>query len=1142
MNSQARSPDSNATPDSMVPIPAGEFVMGCNDAEGFQTEKPAHTVFVDAFYMDKSSVTNAQYKAFVDANPGWRKGNVREEYAAHNYLQHWSGNNYPSGKGNHPVVYVSWYAAMAYAKWVGKRLPTEAEWEKAARGGLAGKKFPWGNVIDPSKANYDKNVGDTTCLGRYPANDYGLYDMAGNVWEWCLDEYDPDFYAKSQRNNPISGSYTVEKVSKSTCVLRGGSWSVSADNLRVTSRGGFIPSGSHPSYGFRCVKQSPDSDHDSRVNPRITPHPKRSTQEKPRKPREPLATVNRNRPRRTPPRDTHFSFTFIDGPRLATSMDESPRDATVSLYNGDLEQSLRKADETHFANAAREVASKFSDNHSLGFTVIVQIFRGKIKFAKGDEAGSPEELAQAIDLNWEEAKNLLYNGSIALWLKYTKHPQLAEIARNMVSPSSVGDSKNSRDISLEKLVQSLNPRIGHPVPKADRTTINFGKVVGSEQKTTYLEIENAGRGFLYGDVRFAQALPGIRISSRRIRNRTFLTLTLDASLLAANKTHATVIVIETNGGSLRVSISCYVESPIQAALKEHTPDIVKLASLMERDVDEAIEILYGGFLEKRLTEVNKGNFANAARAVVSKYASSRSVGLTVIVQVLQGKVRFQRGGEAETPQQLSRLIDRNWEEAKALLYSGFFAFWFKHTGQRQFARTAENVTHLYRKKKDIGLEVLVQSLDPQIGQPVLQVSHTSINFGEVDKRAEKTVRVEIQNTGRGYLYGDVQLAKAIPGLRISSTSIRGNTVLTVTLDTSRLADNKMHETALVIKTNGGELRVPISCVPVNVANSPTSRSPDTETPTPKKEATTGAKTKRWGWAAALLGILLFLVWRATVENMTSIGMVLIPAGEFQMGSNDSEASNDEQPVHPVYVDAFYIDINEVTNARYKAFVDANPQWQKNYIPDKYHDGDYLLDWSGNSYPSGKGNHPVVYVSWYAAMAYAEWAGKRLPTEAEWEKAARGGLNGTKYPWGNADPNGTQCNFADKNLSENWGENWGENWADESANDGYVYWAPVGSYPPNGYGLYDMAGNVWEWCLDEYDADFYARSLLRNPIAGGASASQIVNEFTRVKTSRVLRGGGWNNSAQNVRVANRHRNTPSNTTGSRGFRCARDITP
>ena len=254
------------------------------------------------------------------------------------------------------------------------------------------------------------------------------------------------------------------------------------------------------------------------------------------------------------------------------------------------------------------------------------------------------------------------------------------------------------------------------------------------------------------------------------------------------------------------------------------------------------------------------------------------------------------------------------------------------------------------------------------------------------------------------------------------------------------------------------------------------------------------------------------------SNSASVppGMVLIPAGDFQMGSNDRD---DEKPVHTVYVDAFYMDTYQVTNAQFKAFVDANPQWQKNNIPDKYHNGDYLKHWIGNSYPSGKGNHPVVYVSWYAAMAYAQWAGKRLPTEAEWEKAARGDLAGQKYPWGN-DIDTTMANY------------------DQELEIGGT--TPVGSYDPNGYGLYDMAGNVMEWCVDAYEHDFYARSARQNPIAG----KRVGNDFAHVPThpSRVLRGGIWYLGARFLRVANRSRGAPTLAYDAIGFRCARAITP
>lgn len=247
-------------------------------------------------------------------------------------------------------------------------------------------------------------------------------------------------------------------------------------------------------------------------------------------------------------------------------------------------------------------------------------------------------------------------------------------------------------------------------------------------------------------------------------------------------------------------------------------------------------------------------------------------------------------------------------------------------------------------------------------------------------------------------------------------------------------------------------------------------------------------------------------------------MVVIPAGEFLMGSNDEDANDSEKPVHPVYVNAFYIDKYPVTNEQYKAFLDACPQWQKDSILTDHHSGNYLRTWYRNNYPKGAANHPVVNVSWYAAMAYAQWAEKRLLTEAEWEKAARGGLTGKKYPWGD------QIDTTKANYGENIGQT-----------------TPIGEYPPNDYGVYDIVGNVWEWCLDEHIFDFYAASPRRNPIAGD-DITYVLNNFISLKTYRVLRGGSWMSIPRYVRVAPRFRFTPSHSINNVGFRCARSVSP
>lgn len=255
---------SHDVPNDMVYIPAGEFLMGSDAKEAKNSEKPVHNVYTDAFFMDKYLVTNAQFKAFIDANPQWQvprwlRNTLFLKYRDQDYLKDWYTSNYPNGKANHPVKWVSWYAAMAYAQWVGKRLPTEAEWEKAARCGVSGQKYPWGNTIHVSSANYDKHVGETTPIDAYPPNKNGLYDMVGNVAEWCLDEWDSEFYVSSQSRNPIAGgsiSDIIENLRKTrkSRVIRGGSWYSSVPEVSVSSRDRLDPWKTASTTGFRCVK------------------------------------------------------------------------------------------------------------------------------------------------------------------------------------------------------------------------------------------------------------------------------------------------------------------------------------------------------------------------------------------------------------------------------------------------------------------------------------------------------------------------------------------------------------------------------------------------------------------------------------------------------------------------------------------------------------------------------------------------------------------------------------------------------------------------------------------------------------------------------------------------------------------------
>ena len=307
------------------------------------------------------------------------------------------------------------------------------------------------------------------------------------------------------------------------------------------------------------------------------------------------------------------------------------------------------------------------------------------------------------------------------------------------------------------------------------------------------------------------------------------------------------------------------------------------------------------------------------------------------------------------------------------------------------------------------------------------------------------------------------------------------------------------------------------------------------------------------------------------------GMVYIPAGEFMMGATDTDGRGDEYPQHRVQLHGFWIDITEVTNAQFRRFVEATgyittaekaPDWEemkKQLPPGTPKPDDSLLvaaslvfsppghavslqdpsqwwtwkkgaDWK---HPGGPGtgitgidNHPVVHISWYDAMAYCKWAGKRLPTEAEWEYAARGGRPADPYPWGNEPidrgkpkANTWQGVFPNRNLRT----------------DRFERLAPVSSYASNGYGLYDMAGNVWEWCADWYDPGYYA-SLTRAVALNPAGPRQGNDPDEPGVPKRVVRGGSFLCNAsycKGYRVSARMKTSPDTGLEHTGFRCVSD---
>lgn len=239
-------------------------------------------------------------------------------------------------------------------------------------------------------------------------------------------------------------------------------------------------------------------------------------------------------------------------------------------------------------------------------------------------------------------------------------------------------------------------------------------------------------------------------------------------------------------------------------------------------------------------------------------------------------------------------------------------------------------------------------------------------------------------------------------------------------------------------------------------------------------------------------------------------MALVPAGPFEMGSFTGE--DDEQPVHTVILNDFYIDQYEVTNSQYDKCLKAGacePTTDTSAYESSYSRGVYYGNPEYDDYP-------VIMVNWYEAQQYCEWRGARLPTEAEWEKAARGGLENASYPWGDEAP-----------LCESGVENGAR--FDDNLKCNNSDTQQVGTYSPNGYHLYDMAGNVWEWVIDYYDENYYINSPKDSP-SGPENGDYP-----------ILRGGSWNSAMDHLRVSDRRFNDSNSGAFNIGFRCVRENT-
>ena len=334
---------------------------------------------------------------------------------------------------------------------------------------------------------------------------------------------------------------------------------------------------------------------------------------------------------------------------------------------------------------------------------------------------------------------------------------------------------------------------------------------------------------------------------------------------------------------------------------------------------------------------------------------------------------------------------------------------------------------------------------------------------------------------------------------------------------------------------------------------------------------------------SLVSLIFLFLLGCSSENKSSKSvpdsMVLIPAGTYTMGGRSSQAYPDELPKHPVTVSAFYMDQHEVTNQQFYAFVEATnyktiaerdidwDEMKKTLPPGVAKPDDSLLragslvfkatkgpvnlqdysqwwQWTTGAnwkHPEGpesnienRMNHPVVHIAWDDAKAYADWANKRLPTEAEWEWAAQGGNSENIYPWGNT-------SIEEAHIKANFWQ--GVFPYNNRELDGYSSTAPILTYPENGYGLYDMAGNVWEWCEDKYDYNAYQKELVKGTIQNPEGSKVYYDTGEQLAPKHVMRGGSFlcNDSyCSGYRVSRRMSSSRDSSFNHTGFRCVQDL--
>ena len=491
---------------------------------------------------------------------------------------------------------------------------------------------------------------------------------------------------------------------------------------------------------------------------------------------------------------------------------------------------------------------------------------------------------------------------------------------------------------------------------------------------------------------------------------------------------------------------------------------------------------------------------------------------------------FKSGSAARTVAGLAPLCDKHWDEARGYLYSGDFERWFKTLNRHDLVAAVGQVQNY--TDQDQGLEDFLHVLDPALPNPSMYLSRKRVDLGRLSRKPPKPQAVTIRVQGRGYLGIQVSTSQKWAWPTLSVPGIRGGRTapLTVRVNPTQLPLCRQQKAVIGLRLSTGGRENVVVTASVSLGKEIARRA--------GSALYRFAFNKYWYITVPILLAILggivygisFGAWQVYRAYQSTIGvevmtariadlvqpmeMVTVPAGQFEMGTRDEdipiiaaafEAGSswgfdpdwvaDEQPQHTVYLDEFFIDKTEVTNAQYAQCVRAGvcqpPRIRYEFL--------WFYEWGSGDYGDpAYANYPVDYVNWYNAAAFCRWAGKRLPTEAEWEKAARG-TDGRLWPWGNE---------------------WDKN---KSSGHNAVGSNPAGISP---YGALDMAGSVGEWVADWHDSDYYSHSASQNPPGPDSGIY------------KVLRGGSWYDDPDDVRSANRDGYNPDYRYNYIGFRCAR----